>query len=112
MCVRWSGARHVAILVHQLNLRSAKSLATPGVKSTSSDIGPALPLEKHTPFRSMCMRASCLAEDRPDVRFACKGRIVSRWFGEAQDGSVPGRSTSTGAANGETKSTTLRSDAE
>ena len=74
-----AGARHVEILIHQLNLRIAKSLATPGVKSTSSDIGPALPLEQHTPFRSMCMRASYLAEDRPDVRFACKeiARLMS-----------------------------------
>ena len=43
-------ARHVEILIHQLDLRSAKSMATPGVKSTSSDVGLALPLEKHTPF--------------------------------------------------------------
>ena len=72
-------ARHVEILIHQLNLQSAKSLATPGVKSTSSDVGPASPLEKHTPFRSMCMRANCLAEDWPDVRFACKeiARLMS-----------------------------------
>ena len=38
-------ARYVEILVHQLNL------------------WPALPLEKHTPFRSMFMRANYLAED-------------------------------------------------
>ena len=63
-------ARHVEILTHQLNLWSAKSLATPGVKSTSSDIGPALPMERHTPFRLMCTRASYMAEDRPDVSFA------------------------------------------
>ena len=72
-------ARHVEILIHQLNLWSAKSLATPGVKSTSSDAGPALPMEKHTPFRSMCMRASHLAENWPDVRFTCKeiARLMS-----------------------------------
>ena len=74
-------ARRVEILIHQLNLRSAKSLATPGVKSTSSDIGPALPLEKHTPFRSMCMRASNLAKDRPDVRFA--GKEIARLMSES-----------------------------
>ena len=70
--------RHVEILIHQLNLQSTKSLATPGVWSTSSDVGPTLPLEKHTPFRSMCMRAN-LAEDQPDVRFACKeiARLMS-----------------------------------
>ena len=63
-------ARQGEILIHQLNLRSAKSLATPGVKSASSDIGLALPLEKHTPLRSMRTRASYLSEDWPDVRFA------------------------------------------
>ena len=66
-----AGARHVEILIHQLNLQSAKSLATPGVKSTSSDVGP-----KHTPFRSICN----LAEDQPDVRFACKE--IARLMGE------------------------------
>ena len=43
-------ARHVEIRIHQLNLQSAKSLSTPGVKSTTSDIVPVFPLEKHTPF--------------------------------------------------------------
>ena len=32
-------ARHVEILIHSLNLQRPKSLATPGVKSTSSDVG-------------------------------------------------------------------------
>ena len=63
-------ARQVEILIHQLNLPSGKSLATPGVKSTSSDIGLALPLEKHTLLRSMRTRASYLSEDWPDARFA------------------------------------------
>ena len=72
-------ARHVEILVHQLNLQIAKTLATPGVKSTSSDVGHTLPLEMHTAFRSMCMRADYLAEDWPDVRFSCKeiARLMS-----------------------------------
>ena len=38
-------ARHVEILVHQLNLQSAETPATPDVKSTSSDVGHTLPLE-------------------------------------------------------------------
>ena len=68
----------VEILVHQLNLQIAKTLATPGVKSTSSDVGHTLPLEMHTAFRS-CMRANNLAEDWPDLRFACKeiARLMS-----------------------------------
>ena len=72
-------ARHADILVHQLNLQNAKTLATPGVKSTSSDVGHTLPLDMHTALRSMCMRANYLAEDRPDVRFACRGfaRLMS-----------------------------------
>ena len=39
-----------------LNLQKAKSVATPGVKSTTSDVGPTLPLDRHTPFRSINMR--------------------------------------------------------
>ena len=72
-------ARHAEILVHQLNLQNAKTLETPGVKSTSSDVGHTLPLEMHTAFRSMCMRANYLAEDQPDVSFACKdiARLMS-----------------------------------
>ena len=72
-------ARHVESLTHQLNLQNAKSLVTPGVKSTSSDVGPTLPLEKHIPFRSICMRANYLAEDQDDVMFACKeaARLMS-----------------------------------
>ena len=33
-------ARHVDILTHQLNLKGAKSVASPDVKSTTSDVGP------------------------------------------------------------------------
>ena len=55
-----ANAWHDEILIHQL----AKSLATLGVKSTSGDVGPTLPLEMHTAFPSMCMRANYLAEDK------------------------------------------------
>ena len=48
-------ARHVEILIHRLNFRCAKSLATPGVKSTNSEIGHALLLEKHSRF-DQCAR--------------------------------------------------------
>ena len=67
-------ARHVEILIHQLNVPSASHWPQ-GVKSTR----PALPLDKHTPFRAMCMRANYLAEDQPDVRFVCKeiARLMS-----------------------------------
>ena len=65
-------ARHVDILTHQLNLKGAKSVASLGVKSTTSDVGPPLPVDLHTPFRSMCIRANYLAEDTPDVKFSCK----------------------------------------
>ena len=61
-----ANARHVEIPVHQ------QTLATPGVKSTSSDVGRTLLLEMHTAFRSMCMRANYLAEDRTYLRFVCK----------------------------------------
>ena len=93
-------------------------MATPGVKSTSSDIGPALPLEKHTPFRSMCMRARNLAEDPPDVKFACKeiARLMSEpceagWDKLKRLGRYLA-GTPNGAANGATRSATLRSGVE
>ena len=72
-------ARHVDILIHQLNLRGAKSVASLGVKSTTSDVGPQLPLDKHTSFRSMSMRANYVSEDRPDVKLSCKeiARLMS-----------------------------------
>ena len=41
-------ATHLDILIRQLNLQKAKSQATSGVKSTTSDVGPALPMDKHT----------------------------------------------------------------
>ena len=39
----------------------------------------SLPLDQHTPFRSMSMRANYLAEDRPDVNSLCKeiARLMS-----------------------------------
>ena len=53
-------ARHVEILIHQLILRSAKTLSTPGFKNTSSDISPAFPLE-HTRFdQCACVQATWL----------------------------------------------------
>ena len=72
-------ARHVDVLTHQLNLKGAKSVASLGVKSTTSDVGPPLPVHQHTPFRSMCIRVNYLAEDRPDVKFSCKdiARLMS-----------------------------------
>ena len=62
-------ARHVDIVTHQLNLKGAKSVASLGVKSATSDVGPPVPLDQHTPFRSMSMQANYLAQDRPDVKF-------------------------------------------
>ena len=46
-------------------------MASLGVKSTTSDVGPLLSLDQHTPFRSMSMRANYLAEYRSDVKFSC-----------------------------------------
>ena len=65
-------ASHVDFLTHQFNLHGAESVATLGVKSTTSDVGPTLLLDKRTLFRSMRMRAKYLAEDRPDVKSSCK----------------------------------------
>ena len=65
-------ARHVDIVTHQLNFKGAKSVASLGVKSATSDVGPPLLLDQHTPFRSMSVRANYSAQDRPDVKFSCK----------------------------------------
>ena len=71
--------RHAEIMVHQAGLDnpSSKEVVTPGVKGTA-DEGTALEGARATLFRSMAMRASYLAEDRPEIRFASKE--AARWM--------------------------------
>ena len=56
-------------LVAECGLDGAKSVATPGVRMSSSEALAEKPLEKrlHTPFRGAAARANYLAQDRPDI---------------------------------------------
>ena len=66
-------ARHVHLILQQLGLRlGSNAVVTPGVKPPSADVGVEPPREQHREFRSLCMRANYLAEDRPDIRFCTK----------------------------------------
>ena len=51
----------------------------PGVRAVEGDLGEPLEGEDATLFRSLTMRCSYLAEDRPDLRFATKevARLMS-----------------------------------
>ena len=65
--------RHAQILISQSGLSStSKPVVTPGVKQDGLDDGETLEGEDATQYRSMVMRGSYLAEDRPDIRFASK----------------------------------------
>ena len=73
-------ARHSEILISQAGLTSAsKSLVAPGTSPKSADVGKALDGADATLFRSMCMRAMYLAEDRPEIKYAAKesARLMS-----------------------------------
>ena len=55
------------------------SVVSPGVKAVNADLGELLEGEDAKLFRSLTMRCSYLAEDRPDLRFATKevARLMS-----------------------------------
>ena len=70
--------RHAELIVKQLGLESAKSLATPTVRDDDPTIegeeGKVEPLspEWTTSYKSIVARANFLALDVPDIQFACK----------------------------------------
>ena len=66
--------RHVEILLHNqgLDKSNSKGVTTPGIRDGATEVGPELPTEACTPFRSDTMRANFLAQDRPDLKFAAK----------------------------------------
>ena len=65
--------RLVDILLEQFSLASGdKSVVTPGVRASGSDLGRSLTPVECTAFRSACMRAAYLSEDRIDIRYAVK----------------------------------------
>ena len=63
--------RHVQILLRELNLQDAKSVATPGVKCGRGD-SEALTSTESSRYRSLVMRGCYLSLDRPDIAYACK----------------------------------------
>ena len=79
--VRWTNAgltyeadpQHVQTLLRELKLETAAGRASPGAKEEDEgkDGSPLSPTET-TRFRALAARANYLAQDRPDIAFACK----------------------------------------
>ncbi|CAK0861788.1 unnamed protein product, partial [Prorocentrum cordatum] len=68
-----AGSRHARVMLQQLGLwRESNALSTAGAKPKSADRGRALEGGEATRYRSLVMPASCLSEDRPDIKYAVK----------------------------------------
>lgn len=63
--------RHAELLIEQMELEKAHSVATPGVEKTSVD-SPTLDMKRTSQFRVMAARANYLSLDRSDIQFAVK----------------------------------------
>ncbi len=65
--------RHVEIVIKALGLEKGKSVVTPG-ENVKADPDLDKPLESATStlYRSLTMRLSYLAQDRPDIQYSCK----------------------------------------
>jgi hypothetical protein len=72
--------RQAEKLILECGLEGANSVATPGLKETSTQVTADHELQKdlHTAFRAAAARANYLAADRPDAQFAAKE--VCRWM--------------------------------
>ena len=72
--------RQVERLIAECGLEGAKSVATPGVKMTFTDLeeDQDLPQRLHTAFRGAAARSNYLSADRIDGQYACKE--VCRWM--------------------------------
>ncbi len=65
--------RHVEIVVKALGLQKGESVVMPGAKEKlDTDSEKALEGSAATLYRSLTMRLSYLAQDRPDIQFSCK----------------------------------------
>ncbi len=65
--------RHVEIVVKTLGLEKGKSVVTPGAKDKNTEtFDKSLEGAQATLYRSLTMRLSYLAQDRPDIQFSCK----------------------------------------
>jgi hypothetical protein len=102
--------RHAEIVIKEFGLEHCKSVTTPGTKDdvaksqqengenydnlnegefngkevVESDETKDLTGSEATRYRAMCARLNYLAQDRPDIRYACKE--ASRWMAKPQSG--------------------------
>jgi len=72
--------RQAEKLVAECGLTGSNSVATPGVKESSSQVSEDTALEERlqTPYRSTAARANYLAADRPDIQYSAKE--ICRWM--------------------------------
>ena len=66
--------RHAEIIVRDMGLEKAKGSSVPGQKAKKEERQESRELAPHaaTAFRAMAARANYLAQDRPDIAYACK----------------------------------------
>ncbi len=65
--------RHVEIVIKALGLEKGKSVVTPAVQDKlDTDSERTLEGASATLYRSLAMRPTYLAQDRPDIQFSCK----------------------------------------
>ena len=71
--------RQIERLILECGIDGSKSVATPGVKASFTELEEdvVLPSQLHTAFRGAAARGNDLAADRLDGQFACKG--ICRW---------------------------------
>ena len=67
--------RHAQLIVQQMGVDSGKGVETPGIKQTYDEAmldNPELDRDEQRKFRSICMRAAYLSQDRSDIQFSVK----------------------------------------
>ena len=65
--------RRAEILIAQAGLTmKSKALVAPGAKPKDTYLGTVLSRQQASLYRSRAMRGSYFAEDRPDIRYACR----------------------------------------
>ena len=80
--VRWTSEgieyeadpRQAEQLIRDLGMGGSKSVGTPGVKTTSEQLGEdkELAYQRHKPYRGVAARSNYLSADRPDMQHAAK----------------------------------------
>ena len=93
--VRWTNEgleyeadpRQAERLIAECGLEGAKSVSSPGIRSTAAEVLEEKPLEARlvTAFRAAAARGNYLAQDRPDCQFATKE--ICRYMAKPTDGS-------------------------